>query len=86
MKGKQRMQLNVAITLFERLPQPQSRKRFNPKTGMPVFDLVLESEEELHQMGINFKGFPAHKVGVRKAFQDLEKMVLSEMEKHGLLK
>lgn len=86
MKGKQRMQLNVAITLFERLPQPESRKRFHPKTGIPVYDLVLESEEELHQMGINFKGFPAHKEGVKRAFVDLEKMVLNEMEKRGLLK
>ena len=83
--NKKRLQLNVAITMFEKLNQPQA-KLGRDERGNQVVDYVLESEKELNQFGIELKGFPANVEAVKEVFKDLERMMLHELSRLGLIK
>ena len=82
--SKKRLQLNVAITMFEKLDRPIARER---KTRLgPVVDFVYEDEKELNQFGLEMKNFPADRPAVEQAFKDLKNMVLHELGRLGLMK
>ena len=83
---KKRLQLNVAVAMFQKLESPRREFRKDEVTGIVDMVQIKEDEKELSQFFIDFKQLPISPENIKIAFADLQKMVLHEMERAGLLK
>ncbi len=83
---KQRLQLNVAITHFKKLPIPIVKTRKNKTTGRYEKVIVLEDEKELEQFYLDLKKFPISSNVLDVAFKALHNQMQHTCENLGLLK
>lgn len=90
--NKIRLQINVGIDVYKKLPMDKWKKRIvtDPITNLAHEEIVDEATKEIKQLAVEFKGknFYGSQVKAHHAKKSLEQLlsaILNEMELAGLI-